>query len=563
MAVVVGLLALGPALQAAEIWLFKILVDDVLLPQDLSLLPLLAAAYIGLNLTSGALSFADAWISTKVGGTFLLRVRRDLFGHLLKLSPVQLSRRRLGDVLARLTGDVAAIEGFVVHGAPSGIGALVKLIIFASMVVWLDPLLAGLAFVVAPAFWTIARRLSKAVRAASRRKRRSSGALQSVAEEALAGIDQVQAARAESFERDRFHRENEAVLRAELDAARTRGLFGPLADLVELAGGLTVIAAGAWSLSTGRLSLGELLAFMTYLSQMYRPVRDITSLSASAFSAAAGAERVAEVIDEIPLVSDREGALDLPHPAGGIEFDDVWFRYPGDERWTLRGVSLRIEPGSVVAVVGSSGGGKSTLTNLLLRFADPERGAIRFGGRNIADLRLSSLRGSIGLLLQDTYLFDASVRDNVAYGRSDATDVQVETALLTADAGTFTRGLPGGLSFAVGRRGRALSGGQGRRVALARALLSDAPILVLDEYSAGLDPMTARRVLDMLTRDRHRTILLVTHDAKIASAADHIVLLGSGQIVEEGPPEALLSRNGSYARLMGDTEDRGLQEMLS
>lgn len=374
-----ALTAVTPIIEAAEIWLFKLLVDEVLVPQDLEALPALVVAFVALNLASGAIGFGEVMTSAWVGERFLLRVRGSLFGHMLRLSPLQLGRRPLGDVLTRLSGDAAAIEGFLVAGPTAAVASVARVAIFAGMLVWIDPLLAALALVATPLFWLLGRRFSGAIRSAAREKRRRSGAVQALAEDVLSALPQVQAACAEDFERQRFEREGRAVVGAEMQSSRILALFRPLTDLVELSGGLAVVVGGAWALSAGRLTLGELLAFMTYLTQLYAPVRDLTDLAASASTAAAGAERIAEVLDEEPVVADVDHGVQPTGLRGIVRFDDVSFRYPGTERWALERLSFEARPGTVTAVVGPSGAGKSTLVWLLLRMADAEGG--RAAGR--------------------------------------------------------------------------------------------------------------------------------------------------------------------------------------
>ena len=524
-----ALTAVTPIIEAAEIWLFKLLVDEVLVPQDLEALPALVVAFVALNLASGAIGFGEVMTSAWVGERFLLRVRGSLFGHMLRLSPLQLGRRPLGDVLTRLSGDAAAIEGFLVAGPTAAVASVARVAIFAGMLVWIDPLLAALALVATPLFWLLGRRFSGAIRSAAREKRRRSGAVQALAEDVLSALPQVQAACAEDFERQRFEREGRAVVRAEMHASRILALFRPLTDLVELSGGLAVVVGGAWALSAGRLTLGELLAFMTYLTQLYAPVRDLTDLAASASTAAAGAERIAEVLDEEPVVADVDHGVQPTGLRGIVRFDDVSFRYPGTERWALERLSFEARPGTVTAVVGPSGAGKSTLVWLLLRMADAEGGAVLLDGHDVRTMSLRSLRSHVGVLLQDTYLFDGTVAENVAYGAEPHRSDEVDRALRAADADGFVGRLSQGVHSRLGPKGRTLSGGQRRRIALARALHDHRPVLILDEFSAGLDATSTARVLQTLRRS-DRTVLVVTHDPAVAALADQILVVEDGRI---------------------------------
>jgi ABC-type multidrug transport system fused ATPase/permease subunit len=528
-----GVLLLVPAVEAGEIWLFKRLVDDVLVPRDLAPLGPLVVLYVVLNLLSGGLSFGDRLLSAWVGGRFVLRVRAALFAHLLRASPVQLARRPLGDVLTRLSADVTAVETFLVRGPSIAVESGARLVVFVTVMVWIDPLLTAVALLAAPAFWLLARRFSAAIRDAARERRVRSGQLQSLAEEALSALGQVQAASAEEHENGRFAAEGRAVLAAEMRAARIQGAFRPLVDLFELAGGLAVVATGAWALSAGRLTLGELLAFLTYLTQLFGPVRALTDLVTSASKAAASAERVDELMDEEPIVADAPHAVAPTRPlAAALSLQDVTFAYPGADACALTGVTVRFDPGSVTAVMGPSGSGKSTLAALLVRWCDPTAGSVELDGHDLRTLPLRTVRSSVGLLLQDTHLFDGTIADNVAYGTRPGPG-SLDRALHDADAAPFVEALPGGVDHRVGPKGHSLSGGQRRRLALARALHATHPILVLDEYSAGLDAATTRRIIEALRR-LGRTLVLITHDPDVAAVADRVVVLDGGRIAEAG-----------------------------
>jgi ABC-type multidrug transport system fused ATPase/permease subunit len=322
---------------------------------------------------------------------------------------------------------------------------------------------------------------------------------------------------------------------AELAGTRIAGLFAPVIDLVELFGAVLIIGLGTWALVAGELTLGGLLAFLAYLSQLYRPLRTLSQLYSSVFEATAGAERVIELLDTKPRVRERPGAIELGRAQGTLELRGVRVDYPGG-RTALDGIDLVVAPGRTVALVGVSGSGKSTAAKLAVRFLDPDAGSVHLDGHDVRDLTLASLRRNVGLLLQDAPVVDGTVGENVAYGRPDATEAEVRAALAAVGLdGELEPGTP------VGQRGRAISGGQRRRVAMARVLLQDAPVLVLDEPSAGLDPAAARRLLEsLLERVHDRAILLITHDRELAAAADEVVVLTAGRVTASGPPAEVL-----------------------
>jgi ATP-binding cassette subfamily B protein len=540
-----ALIAAGVAVETAEIFLFKVVVDEVLVPGDLGPLPWIAAACVGLLLLGGAIALADDLLNTWLGERFLLAMRTRVFGHLLTLSPDALDRRRLGDVLTRLSGDVAAIESFVLSGVASAFAAVLQIGFFVGALFYLQWDLALVSLIVAPLFFVVARRFSGLIKRASREKRRRSGSLGAVAEQTLGNVALVQASRREGAELDRYHREGEGVIAAELSSVRIRGVFSPLVDLIELAGILLVVYFGTRAIAAGGLTLGGMLVFIAYLTKLYGPVRDLSSLSNTVFKALAGAERVIELLDERPRVTD--GAIELERVRGALELDDVWFAY--DDAPVLRGVTLRAAPGERIALVGASGAGKSTIARMLLRFGDPAQGAVRLDGHDLRDLRLASLRSNVAVLLQETLVLHGSVRENIAYARPDATDAEIEAAARAAGAHEFIERLPGGYDADLGERGRRLSGGQRQRIAIARALLADAPVLVLDEPTTGLDAALAASIGDLM---RDRTTLVISHDLLLTRDADLILVLDDGEVVERGRHDELLAAGGPYWSLWNE-----------
>ncbi|MDQ3781510.1 MAG: ABC transporter ATP-binding protein/permease, partial [Actinomycetota bacterium] len=401
---------------------------------------------------------------------------------------------------------------------------------FAGMLFYLDWALAIVALVVAPVYWAAARRYTGRIRIVSAEKRRLTGDMNSLAEEVLSAVPQVQAAGAERLEESRFDARGRAIRAAAMEASRLNATLRPLTDLLELTGALLVIGAGAWSVVAGRQTIGELLAFLTYLTQLYSPTRSLTDLASGANSAAAGAERVQEILDEAPDVTDPPTPIEPPAINGALSFRGVTLHYPGRDQPAVDTLELDIAPGQITAVVGPSGSGKSTIAALAMRLMDPDAGLVLLDGHDVRDYPLAFLRSAVGLLLQDTYLFHGTIADNVAYG-SAADATALAGALDGADAG-FVSSLGKGVHHHIGGNGRALSGGQRRRVALARVLMSAPPVLILDEFSTGQDPASVRRVLDRL-RGRANTIVLITHDVSVAAIADRVVSIERGRVVAD------------------------------
>ncbi|MEX1343839.1 MAG: ABC transporter ATP-binding protein [Candidatus Limnocylindrales bacterium] len=531
--VVVGLipLAILPLIETFEIWLFQIVVDDVLTPADLSLLPMLAAAFIGLVLASAVLSYVDDVVGTYVSERFTLGVRRSLYQHLLRQSPDALDRRHLGDTLARVSGDVAAVEGLMVSAPGEIVSAVVRAILFSGAMFLIDPLLAVISLVLAPLFWGAARLFASAARDLARERRRRRGGVMALAEESLSHAPLIQATGREADELARFDAEGEVAADAEVASARLNSMLMPLVDFVEVIGALVITGLGTLALADGRLSLGELLVFLTYLSQLYRPVRDLAELTTAAFTASGGAERILEVLDEEPSIAERPDAVDPGRAHGLVRLEQVGYAYPGGEP-VLSGISVEFEPGSMTAVVGPSGAGKSTLVKLLLRFIDPSEGRVLLDGRDIRGLTLRGFRRNIAVQFQDPHILDASLVENVRYARPGATDAEVRAALEAADAAGFSETLGDGHATRLAQHGRRLSGGQRARVEIARLLVQDAPVVVLDEPTAALDAETSRKVMRALrVLLRGRTVIVITHDPVALEVADRIMGLESGRMV--------------------------------
>ncbi|GGO84257.1 ABC transporter ATP-binding protein [Wenjunlia tyrosinilytica] len=541
---------IGPVIEAAEIWLFKIVVDDMLVPHDLGLFVPIAGAYLGLTLLSGVFAFGDDVTSGWVSERFLLTLRSDVFRHVQGLSLGFFERRRLGDLLSRVTGDIDTVETFLLSGMSNAIWYGTQLAVFLGLLFYLQWDLTLLALVIAPMFWFAARRFSRLIKAASRERRRRSGSISAITEEVLGNVALVQAYNRQDWEHGRFERENRGRFEAAMASTRIRALFGPVIDLIEMIGALIVMGLGTWELARGHLSLGGLMVFLGLLSRLYSPIRDLSRLNNTFYSASASGERIIELLDQHPQVVEAADPGLLGRARGDVEFDAVSFSYPQTAQPALRGVSFRAAPGETLAVVGPSGAGKSTAAKLLLRFYDPDAGAVRIDGIDLRDLRLRELRDNVAVVLQETLVFHGTVRDNIAYGRPDASEAQILAAARAADADEFIGELPEGYDTLVGQRGRLLSGGQRQRLAIARAMIRDAPVLILDEPTTGLDAESGRRILEPLRRLMHgRTTIVISHNLLTVRDATRIVVLDHGRVAEDGTHDELLAHRAAYARL--------------
>ncbi|MFF2517826.1 ABC transporter ATP-binding protein [Streptomyces sp. NPDC058086] len=540
----------GPLVDATELWLFKIVVDDVLVPRDLRPFLWIAPVYLGLVVASGVLGFADDMTATWVGERFLLTLRADVFRHVQQLSLGFFERRRLGDVLSRVTGDVDAVETFLLSGVADVLYNVIRLGVFLGLLFYLRWDLTLLSLVIVPLFWRAARHFSRLAREASRERRRRSGSLSAVAEESLGNVALVQAYNRQGWEERRFERENVGKFQASMTTARIRAVYRPVVELIEVSGGLAVMGLGTWKLAQGQLTLGGLLVFLALIGKLYSPIRDLSRLGSTFYTASASAERIIELLDQRPQVVESADAHRIGRARGEVEFDGVSFRYPGTPGSALSEVSFHVSPGESLALVGASGAGKSTAAKLLLRFYDPDRGAVRLDGSDLRDLALSDVRESLAVVLQETLVFHGTVRENIAYGRPGATDAEIVAAARAADAHDFIRLLPDGYDTMVGQRGRTLSGGQRQRLAIARAMIRDAPVLLLDEPTTGLDARSGMRVMDPLRRlMAGRTTVVISHNLLTVRDATRIVVLDHGRVLETGTHDDLLARGGAYAGL--------------
>ena len=521
---VLAMLAAGA--EVAAVYLFGVITDDALTAKKLSAFWAPAGMWLGAAIVGAVATFYGECKTTLAGERFLFRLRNSVFGHVQKLPLDFLDNSRLGDLMTRLTDDVEAIEGLVASGLIRTATAAISVVTFAVAAFVIRWDLALVACALVPIFWLVSRSIGGKVQAAALDERESNGSIASVVEESLSNQAVVQAYNRQHVEERRLRKEGQTWLEARMVEARLSSLYGPVVQVVETVCILGVLGMGAWELSASRITLGGLLSFAAFLGYLYPPIQSLGQFSLIAAEAAAAVERLDDLVQTPPAVDDQGAEDNGWRCRGRIDVVDVGFRYPQAEQPTVDRLSFAANPGELVMLAGPSGAGKSTVTKLLLRFYDPSAGRIMIDGVDIRKLPLRTLRENVTLLHQESQLFGGSIYDNIAYGRPSASPDDVIRAARIADAHEFVAGLPEGYNTNVGNRGRLLSGGQRQRIAIARALLRDTAILVLDEPTTGLDRQSATRIMEPLRRlMAGRTTILITHDTQLGITPDQIVTL--------------------------------------
>jgi subfamily B ATP-binding cassette protein MsbA len=529
-------------------FLVQHIMDDVFARRDQGVLGYLPWLIILVFTARGLLSFGQSYLSDYVGLRIINDVRNRMHEHLQTLSVSFYFRHPTGTLIARLNSDVMLLRSLLTDALASFLRDATSLIVLVIVAFYKDWVLASIAFFVFPASVLPVVRLSAKIKRFTRRGQISTGALTVLLQESIQGNRIVKAFGMERYENRRFMAENRRLFKEQLRASRIKSMVAPAMELLASFAIGGVVWYGGWSVVAGGRTQGDFMAFMAAMFLMYQPFRNLTKTYTLVHQGIAGAERVFEILDERPEVHEKADAIEAPSFARAIEFRNVDFAYK--ETPVLRNINVRINAGEMVALVGMSGAGKSTLADLIPRFYDVGAGKICLDGVDIRDLTLRSLRAQIGVVTQHTFLFNDTIRNNIAYGDPARSSEDVIAAAKAAHAHGFIMALPQGYDSVIGEMGMQLSGGQRQRLAIARALLKNAPILVLDEATSALDAESERLVQEALENlMTTRTTLVIAHRLSTIRRADRIIVLADGQIVEQGTHEELLARKHEYSRL--------------
>ncbi len=541
-------MSLVSGLTALTAYLVKPVLDDIFVKKDINMLKLLPFAILAIYLLKSVFDFLQSYLISYAGQGVIRDIRQDLYSHIQELPVSFFKKTPAGVILSRITNDVNLLQGAITDAITGGIKDLFTIVGLVFVIFYMDWHLAIMAILVFPAILYLFSTFSVRLRKVSTKSQISMGRLSSIIIEGISASNIVKSFNMEDYEKKRFSDENNRCFKLIMKGARVKALSSPLMEFLGGLGACFIIWFGGYRVISGYSTPGEFFSFMAALYMLYKPIKDLNKVNNKIQEGITATNRVFEMMDTPLEIEERENAIDLDEEIREIEFRNVSFKY--EDRWILRDINLAVKKGEIVAIVGETGAGKTTLVSLIPRFYDVTEGEILINGRDIRDYRIKSLRDKIAIVTQHTVLFHDTVLNNILYGsRTKGIERVIEVSKM-ANADEFISMLPDGYNTVIGESGMKLSGGERQRIAIARALLKDAPILILDEATSQLDLKVELEVQKAIERlMKGRTVFIIAHRLSSIKDADRIVVLDGGKIVEEGSHNELIARKQVYWKL--------------